>query len=388
MRVGIDAVPFAFEQAGIGRYLGSMLEEMQAADPSIEFLLYSPWPIDVPMRKGNWHLRIASGRLARRPSLWVQTKLPGMLAADKVDAFWGQPTNLPIRIKRACFRILTIHDLVPYVRPESMRLRSLLRMRLILGPVARAADALVADSEATAASACRYLGIRRERVSIVYAAAQSVFRQIPRGEAGAAVAERFGLSGGYVLCVSTIEPRKDHLTLLRAMESMSGAPLLVLAGGVGWRCRSIVEQIRAQEDGGRVRYLGRVEDESLVALYNAARLSVYPSLYEGFGLPVLESMACGCPVLCSDSSSLPEVGGDSARYFRTGDDVSLCAELRRLLGSQSELESMSKSGLARAGMFSFRRAAEQLLDVIRGGVKRLHTGRGPASGTRPDHRRR
>jgi glycosyltransferase involved in cell wall biosynthesis len=164
--------------------------------------------------------------------------------------------------------------------------------------------------------------------------------------------------------------------------------LLVLAGGVGWRCRSIVEQIRAQEDGGRVRYLGRVEDESLVALYNAARLSVYPSLYEGFGLPVLESMACGCPVLCSDSSSLPEVGGDSARYFRTGDDVSLCAELRRLLGSQSELESMSKSGLARAGMFSFRRAAEQLLDVIRGGVKRLHTGRGPASGTRPDHRRR
>ena len=165
MRVGIDAVPFAFEQTGIWRYLGGMLEEMQALDASVEYLLYSPLPVVVPMRKGNWRVRTAPGLLAQRPSIWVQTILPSLLATDEVDAFWGQPTNLPIWMKHRCFRVLTIHDLVPYVRPESMRLRTWLRMRLMLGPVARAADALVADSQATAALACQYLGIQRQRVS-------------------------------------------------------------------------------------------------------------------------------------------------------------------------------------------------------------------------------
>ena len=370
MRIGIDAVPFAYEQAGIGRYLGSMLEEMQALDASIEYLLYSPLPVVVPMRSGNWCVRRAPCGLSQRPSVWTQTVLPALLASDKVDAFWGQPTNLPIWLKHKCFRVLTIHDLVPYVRPESMRFRSLLRMRLMLGPVARAADALIADSQATAVLACRYLGIKKDRVSIVYAAAQREFRPLPKEEARATVAERFGLSGEYVLCVSTIEPRKDHLTLLCAIESVPGAPLLVLAGGKGWRCRRIMEQIGAQEEDGRVRYLGRVEDESLLVLYAAAKLSVYPSLYEGFGLPVLEAMACGCPVLCSDSSSLPEVGGAAARYFRTGDAVSLSAGLKELLDSQSDLDAMSEAGLARARLFSFRRAAEQLLEIIREGVAR------------------
>jgi alpha-1,3-rhamnosyl/mannosyltransferase len=129
-----------------------------------------------------------------------------------------------------------------------------------------------------------------------------------------------------------------------------------------------MEQIRAQEKVGKVRYLGRVEDEWLPALYAAAKLSVYPSLYEGFGLPVLEAMACGCPVLCSDSSSLPEVGGTAARYFRTGDVVSLSARLKELLDSQTDLDALSEAGLARAGVFSFRRAAEQLLEIIREGI--------------------
>jgi glycosyltransferase involved in cell wall biosynthesis len=372
MRLGIDAVPFAYEQTGIGRYLGSVLGEMQNLDASVEFLLYSPLPVVVPMRGGNWRMRTASRGPTQRPSVWMQTVLPSLLAADKVDAFWAQPTNLPISLRRWCLRVLTIHDLVPYVRPESMRFRSWLRMRLMLGPVARAADALVVDSRATAALACRHLGIRKERVSIVYAAAQSEFRQVPKDEARDTVAKRFGLPDDYILCVSTIEPRKDHLTLFRAIDTVRTAPLLVLVGGEGWRSRHILRRIREREASGRVRYLGRVDDRLLPALYSAAKLSVYPSLYEGFGLPVLESMACGCPVLSSDSSSLPEVGGAAARHFRTGDAVSLSARLKELLDSQPDLDAMSDAGLVRAGLFSFRRAAEQLLQIIREGVARQH----------------
>ena len=369
MRVGVDAVPFAYEQAGIGRYLGSMLEEMCTLDTSIEILLYSPLPVAVPMRKGSWRLRMTPRGLAQRPSLWAQLVLPSLLAADRVDAFWAQPTNLPILLKRPCLRVLTIHDLVSHLRPESMRFRSWLRMRLMLGPVARAADEVVADSRATAVQAHRHLGVSNDRVRVVYAAAPPWCKPVPLDEAWASLAREVGLTQEYVLCVSTIEPRKDHLTLLKAIESVPAAPLLILAGGEGWRCKRILAAIRAHENAGRVKYLGRVDDRLLPALYSAAKFSVYPSLYEGFGLPVLESMACGCPVLSSDSSSLPEVGGTAARYFRSGDAVSLADRLSRLLGNQSELDAMSEAGLERAKLFSFRRAAEQLLEVIRTGVR-------------------
>ncbi|HTW90706.1 MAG TPA: glycosyltransferase family 1 protein [bacterium] len=368
MRIGIDAVPFAFEQAGIGRYLGNVLEEMYLLDPDVEFLLYSPLPVSLPMRTGNWKLRITPRGLARRPSIWAQVILPSLLASDKVDCFWSQPTNLPIFLKRPCFRVLTVHDLVPYEKPKSMRLRALFRMRVMLGREARKADVVIADSQATALQASHYLRIPRDRVRVVYAAAPSWCQPMPRGAARNVVSVAYGLAQEYVLCVGTVEPRKDHMTLLRAVDSVPGIPLLVIAGGRGWRSRRIVDQIRAHEISGRVRYIGRVDDSLLPALYSAAKLSVYPSVYEGFGLPVLESMACGCPVLSSDSSCLPEVGGTAARYFRTGDAVSLAEALTGLLANQSELAEMSEAGLARARTFSFRRAAEQLLEVIREGV--------------------
>ena len=255
----------------------------------------------------------------------------------------------------------------------------------MLGPVARAADAVIAVSQATADLALRYLGIERSHLHVVHEAAHDAFRPVPKDQAREVVSGEFGLPLRYILCVCTIEPRKDHLTLLRALATVPRAPLLVLAGGTGWRSRHILEQIRADENAGRVKYVGRVEDSLLPALYSGAMFSVYPSLYEGFGLPVLESMACGCPVLSSDSSSLPEVGGAAARYFRTGDAASLSSQLKELLDSQSDLDAMSQAGLARAGLFSFRRAADQLLEIIRDGVARPSAVRSEAE-EGPDRR--
>jgi glycosyltransferase involved in cell wall biosynthesis len=368
MRIGIDAVPFVFEHTGVARYLGSMLDEMLALDPDVEYLLYTPMPVAVPLREGNWRVRHVPDRFSLRPSIWVQRKLPGLLASDSVDAFWAQPTNIPLWPQHKCFQVLTVHDLVPYVVPKSMRLRSWLRMRLMLGLTARAADAVVADSRATAVLALRYLGIESKQLHVVHAAAQDAFRPVPKDQARAAVSGEFGLPPRYILFVSTIEPRKDHLTLLRALAAMPHAPLLVLAGGIGWRCKSILRQIGIAEDSGRVKYIGRVDDEWLPILYSAAILSVYPSLYEGFGLPVLEAMSCGCPVLCSDSSSLPEVGGDAASYFRTGDSSDLARRLTELLDGGELLEAMSAAGLIRAKQFSFRTSAEMVLRIIRRGV--------------------
>jgi glycosyltransferase involved in cell wall biosynthesis len=374
MRIGVDAVPFAFEPTGVARYLGGVLDEMLAIDPTVEFILYTPIPVTVPMREGNWRVRYVPDRFSLRPSIWVQSKLPGLLASDKVDAFWGQPTNIPLWPRHECFQVLTVHDLAPYVVPQSMRLRSWLRMRLMLGLTARAADAVLADSRATAVLAIRYLGIGREQLHVVHAGAQSAFRPVPGDQARSVVVEEFALPSRYILFVSTIEPRKDHLTLLRALTSIPNAPLLVLAGGAGWRCKRIMAQIRSHEQAGRVRYLGRVADEWLPSLYSGAVLSVYPSLYEGFGLPVLEAMACGCPVLCSDSSSLPEVGGDAATYFRAGDCEDLTRKLGELLNDGRRRGAMSIAGLDQAKRFSFRAAAEDILMIIKRGVIQLRLG--------------
>ena len=368
MRVGIDAVPFALESAGIARYLSSVLTELQQLDTDTEFLLYTPVPINVPLVRGNWRVRMAPGRLRVWPSLWAQLTLPGLLAADGVDAFWGQPTNMPIRLLQKCFRLLTLHDLVPYVCPESMKVRSWLRMRTLLRPVATAADVVIADSKSTADLGRRYLGLDGRKIRVVYAASPSFMQPVPKAEARATVAREFGINREYVLCVSTIEPRKDHLTLLSAVASLPQAPLVVLAGGVGWRCGGILAEICEQERIGRVRFVGRVDDRWLSTLYSGAKLSVYPSLYEGFGLPVLEAMACGCPVVCSDSSSLPEVGGRAAAYFRTGDSRDLSQTLASLLPNQHRLELMSSAGLAHAQRFSFRRAAEEISAIIQEGV--------------------
>jgi glycosyltransferase involved in cell wall biosynthesis len=237
--------------------------------------------------------------------------------------------------------------------------------------MARTADVVLADSAATAALVRRHLGVKRSSLHVVYAAAQGCFRQVPTEEARRVADQVFGLRQKYILCVSTIEPRKEHLTLLRAVAHTPGVPLLVLVGGLGWRCRSVLGQIRVHERAGRVKYLGRVDEKWLPGLYSAATLSVYPSLYEGFGLPVLESMACGCPVVCSDSSSLPEVGGSAVRCFRTGDHADLARVLTGLLRDDGLLKRMSAAGLRRAEQFSFRTAGRQILGLIRQGVGRI-----------------
>jgi alpha-1,3-rhamnosyl/mannosyltransferase len=172
-----------------------------------------------------------------------------------------------------------------------------------------------------------------------------------------------------MLTVGTLEPRKDHATLLEAIGHGSCFPPLVIAGAVGWNSRGILRLVRKAENDGRARYLGRVSDEELAVLYRAARVMIYPSLYEGFGLPVLEAMASGCPVLCSWSSSLPEVGGRAACYFRAHDAHDLANKLGELLPDNRRLAEMKARGIEQAAKFSFSSAAEQTLGVLHGSAQ-------------------
>ena len=366
MRIGVDAVALDEAGAGVSRYVREILMGMMANSPSDDFVLYSWNPIHMPVASGNWRARVARSGRWSAPGHWLRDTLPRMIAEDAIDVFWGQNTVMPLRLMRPCRRVVTVHDVTGFVVPHTMELKGRLYWNLDFRAAVSTADAVIAVSAATARLLCRLLGVPHDRVTVVYEGCSSRSTAATPSVTDREVASRLDLPGEFMLTVGTLEPRKGHATLLEAIGRGSRFPPLVIAGAVGWNSRGILRLVREAENDGRARYLGRVSDEELAVLYRAAQIMIYPSLYEGFGLPVLEAMACGCPVLCSWSSSLPEVGGSAARYFRPHDAGDLARQLRGVLADEHDLAEMKARGIEQAAKFSFRRASEQTLDILRG----------------------
>jgi glycosyltransferase involved in cell wall biosynthesis len=364
--IGVDAVSFAGPKTGIARYLHETLSWMMTIAPDVDFLLYSPAPIDVTFSPGSWRTHVPPSRRPLAPGRWLRETLPKMLADDQVDAYWGQNQMMPSRWLRACRKVLTVHDLAGFVCPGTMRLSHRLSWCLNMQAAVREADAVVAVSNATARLIAVYCGVPATRTTVIYPGYSPDLVPVSVSVARHEVKARFGLPDSFILTVGTLEPRKDHITLLEAVTRNVDLPLLAVVGGIGWRSQRIARLVRKAEAASRVRYLGRVSDMDLAALYGAARVMVYPSFYEGFGSPIVEAMACGCPVLCSWSSSLPEVGGGAVRYFHPGDTDDLARQFRGLLGSEGTLSGMRSRGFEQAAAFSYARTAEQILDVMRG----------------------
>jgi glycosyltransferase involved in cell wall biosynthesis len=366
MRLGVDATAFFGVAAGVSRYLSGMLESMMSFSSADEFLLYSPRPVDVPIACGGWRARFPREWRGQTRGRWLREVLPRLLAEDGVDAFWGQSPVVPLRRLRPCRTVLTVHDLTGLLCPRTMELSTRLYWKFNLVAAVRAADMVAAVSHATGQLVRRLLGKPAGQVIVVHEGFSNALGLVTRTAAQAMVAKRFGLPERFLLAVGTIEPRKDLLTLLDVVRRNREFPLVAIAGAPGWKSRRIFRTIKAAEDEGRARYLGRVSDQDLSALYAAATAMVYPSTYEGFGLPVLEAMAFGCPVLCSWSSSLPEVGGSAARYFRPHDATDLTYRLRGILHDERQLAEMRAMGPVQAACFSFDEAAGQMLRVLRG----------------------
>jgi len=365
MRIGVDAIPFQAKKAGVARYLGNMLCHMRELAPDVEYVLYALDDVQPPKGIEDLEVRIEHRKgLYRRAQYWLRRTLPRWLAEDGIDAFWGQNITMPLLLRRPCVRVLTVHDLTAFVCPGSMAVKNWLQSRLVFRQAASVSDCVVAVSKATARGIRRFLNVRPADLAVVSEGCGEGIARVPRNDALQRVSSRFGLGGRFLLAVGTVEPRKEYPVLLRALDRVPDPPVLAIVGGEGWKCRAIMEQIRAKEALDRVRYLGKVEDDDLSLLYSAAELMVYPSAYEGFGLPVLEAMTCGCPVLCSWSSSLPEVAGSASRYFRPHDHDDLARQLRLLLCDSDRLAAMSALGLEQASRFSFRSAARDFLSIL------------------------
>lgn len=364
MRVGFDVSKIFGPRDGVARYSASLLqalaEEAEERGGTPALRLYS-LGAEADSRAWKRLLDELPGDVRKGPGRWPRR--------SDLDLF-----HIPSFSDPSCFGgpvVFTIHDLTFLTHPEFHLPDN--RNQCLLGTlraVSRRAT-ILAVSEATAKEVRKWFVLPEDRLRVVYEAASPVFVVLEGAELDAArerLAERFGLDGPFVLSVGSLEPRKNVARLVEAYglldaELRSTTPL-VLVGGSSWKMEAAF--------GGAwpdfVRRLGAVEEEELVSLYNVASAVAYPSLVEGFGLPVVEAMACGTPVLTSNTSSLAEVGGGAALCVDPTDVSAIRGGLEALLRDGALRSRHRQAGLARAAGFSWRTAAKEVIEIYGGMV--------------------
>jgi len=317
---------------------------------------------------------LVNGPNVRRVSLWTPShnRLEQELLAVEfplrrlnIDLLHSPDFIPPLRVN-GFKSVITVHDLAFLRWPHFMTADSARYYGQVDQAVERS-DAIIAVSESTKDDLVRLLGVPPEKITVVYEAADPVYRPMPREEAWASLKSKYPLPDEFILFVGTIEPRKNIGTLLRAYRRLRDdykvTAGLVLVGAVGWLSDQVFEDVEQLGLKDHVTFLGRVENGNLVYLYNVARCLAHPAHYEGFGLTPLEAMACGTPVVASNVSSVPEVTGDAALLVDPNSDEALAVALQRVLTDDALWASLREKGLARARTFSWERAAEHTVAV-------------------------
>ena len=372
MKIGIDASLVVGEKAGVGFYTASLIEALAALDSHNEYILYpffyhifDPRFKELRAPASNFKVRFHGLSEKGIRYLWFKSRAPRHRLLGNVDVLHTTTYCCPAR--HAGKLVTTIYDLSFLHYPEHHTEAN--RIHCLKGSIdgALRAARIIAISEHTKRDIIEYLNVPDDRVVVTYLAARNGFHPRPDEETRTYVQERLGLREPYVLSVGTLEPRKNTRLLIRAYcalpSEIRDRYQLVIAGGKGWLSSDIYQAVVDMGVESRIRFLGYVSESDLPWLYCGATCFVYPSLYEGFGLPPLEAMACGIPVITSNTSSLPEVVGDAGMLIDPLGQDSLVSAMTKVLSDADLRCRMSRNGLSRSAMFSWERTAAQTLKV-------------------------
>ena len=303
---------------------------------------------------------------------WWSIGLPRYLKQNPVDIFHGTNYEVPLWNRKR--NVLTVHDLSIFTHPDNHEPRIARRARRRLPIMLRSAAMIITPTEAMKRELSERFRIEPDRIAVTPEAPRSNFRPLPITEA-AAIRKRLGIEDDFILFVGTIEPRKNLLTLARAFDRIlretDGRPQLVIAGGAGWLSGDLHRFLRQVDFGDRLRVTGYLDDEDLRGLYSSCKLFIYPSLYEGFGLPPLEAMACGAPVVASRIPALIETLGDNARLVDPLNQNELAKSIVELLSNETARQKMSSAGLKHAAGFSWNETARRTLEIYERVLKSL-----------------
>lgn len=362
MKIAINAYRLTGQQAGVGRYLSGILSAWKSADVEDHIDLICP-------RLGNhlksyvWkHCQVVETGCSHKNFVWENLVLPRFVRG--ADVLFCPSNFVPIRSNIAT--IVTIMDLAHEVLPQSIPIYWLWRLRLGVRWAAKRASVVITISECTKRDICRFYNINSDKVFVTYLGVAPVFKPIERDYARMLVSKQFGIQRPYILYVGSIFPRRNVSRLIEAF-SIASRHLpghdLVLAGN-NFQGLDIAKVGGRLFKDGIIRHLGCPNDDQLLLLYNAAEIFIYPSSYEGFGLPVIEAMACGTPVITGNNSSLKEIGSGAAFLVDVNSTEAIKGALILLANDVRYQNELREKGLCRAEQFTWEKTAADTLDII------------------------
>ena len=376
MRIGIDYTAAVNQGAGIGRYARQMTRALLELDRENEYVLFVPSASPEASRAsesaivGQANVSLARLPLSERAlvALWhrLRVPVPVELFSGRLDVFHSPDFALaPVLRART---LVTVHDLSFRRVPECFKPALLSYLNRVVPRSVARADIVLADSESTRNDAIELLRLAPERVFVVYAGVDSRFRRVTDQGLLEDVRSRYSLPGRFVLSVGTLQPRKNYVRLIEAFSRLSGVEdvSLVISGARGWLYEEIFRRVEELGLSSRVLFPGYVAEADLPALYSLSEVFAFPSLYEGFGLPPLEAMACGTPVVVSRASSLPEVVGNAGCLVDPLSVEEIAGTLQALLDSPARRADLAEQGVAQAARFTWSEAARVLLGLYRG----------------------
>lgn len=377
MKIGIDARFLTHPQpGGFKTYTEQLVRALLEVDSDNEYVLYVDRPpvADViAPPASNATVRVVPGTAPFIGMPWrEQIGLMMHARRDRIDVLHALCLTAPVYAP--CPLVVTIHDTIwmfprRFARRQKRGKRSLIDAyyRYVPAIAARRASAVIAVSHDARSAIVQHLGVPAHRVFVTYEAAAPIYRTLDRTRAIDAVRQRFGLGEGFILALGSADPRKNISALLGAYallpERLRANHELAIVWTHPLLAEAILAEAHALGIAGRLRFLQHVSNDDLVSLYNAAALFVFPSRYEGFGLPILEAMACGAPVVASNNSSIPEVAGDAALLVDAESPTSIACAIERVMSNAALRDALVARGLQRASSFSWQRCARETVEV-------------------------
>lgn len=346
MRIAIDLQAISNRKTGLGVYVENLWQNLKKLDA--EWL-----PIRIIKKDLSTPFRI----------LWDQAGMPFVAKIKKPDILFIPAFSVPFLYPGKT--LVTVHDLIPLVIDQKFSFSAKIYWQKILPLSFKKASHLIAISECTKKDLMYFLKIPPEKITVIPEAPSPIFKPEKDQNLIKKILDKFQINSPFILSVGTLEPRKNYPRLIRAFAYLNEPDInLIIVGKKGWRYKEIFHTVAQYKLEKRVKFLNYITDEELMVLYNQALFFVFVSLYEGFGLPLLEALACGCASISSSVSSLPEVGGEAVLYVDPQNTQEIKERMKLLIQNKELRESLKQKALKQAQKFSWKKTADQTFKVI------------------------